>query len=79
MLINEIKGTVYETSVDSTKNIPDIDISDMGIYVKNRSNLYNHQYDFLKYAKSRADKGFIVDGNPDLRKNPELFSKLLGR
>lgn len=73
-LIKGIKGTAYEkaleiisdehinenATIDSTDKIPDIDISDVDHYVKDGFHLYNHQLDFLKYAKNKGQKGFIL-------------------
>ena len=73
-LINEIKGTPYEKALqiqseeslnqnetlDPTTEIPDVDISDIDIYVKEGSTLYAHQLAFLKYAKSKGKGGFIL-------------------
>lgn len=75
-LLNELKGTVYENAINiqstehinenasidptSTSQIPDIDISDMHQYVEQGGSLYPHQIDFLKYAKGRNGKGFIL-------------------
>ncbi len=73
-LLNELKGTDYENAIqiqsdedlnknetlDATNEIPDIDITDMDHYVQKGYSLYKHQIDFLKYAKSRATRGFIL-------------------
>lgn len=73
-LIKGIKGTPYKNamqiisdeqinenaSLDSTDKIPDIDISDVDHYVKEGFHLYQHQLDFLKYAKNKGQKGFIL-------------------
>ena len=73
-LLNGVKNTPYEkalqvvsdehlnenASLDSTDKIPNIDISDIDIYVKDGSKLYEHQLDFLKYAKAKGQKGFIL-------------------
>lgn len=72
--LNEVKGTEFErqvnirsdeklnenASIDAPTEIPDIDISDMDLYVETGSKLYEHQIEFLKYAKGRAGKGFIL-------------------
>lgn len=74
--LNQVKGTPYEEQIrinsnehinqnetlDATDNtcIPDVDISDMDLYVQDGSSLYSHQLDFLKYAKSRLGKGFLL-------------------
>lgn len=73
-LLKGVKGTAYEHSLeviseehinenaklDSTKKIPDIDISDVKHYVQEGYKLYDHQIDFLKYAKAKGQKGFIL-------------------
>lgn len=73
-LLKGVKGTAYEHSLeviseehinenaklDSTKKIPDIDISDVKHYVQEGYKLYDHQIDFLKFAKAKGQKGFIL-------------------
>lgn len=73
--LSAIKGTrfdaecnVYSTeminenqTLDATTEIPDIDISDATLYVKEGQHLYNHQIDTLKYAKWRYTHG-LPDG-----------------
>lgn len=73
-LLKGIKHTAYEkaleivseehinenATIDSTDKIPDIDISDVDLYVKEGSQLYAHQLDFLKFAKNHGQKGFIL-------------------
>ena len=90
-LMNEIKGTPYERalqiqstenidqneSIDPTKEIPDIDISDVDIYVKDGSSLYNHQLAFLKYAKAKGRRGFILADDMGLGKTNELINYAL--
>ena len=90
-LMNEIKGTPYEKalqiqsteninlneSIDPTKEIPDIDISDVDIYVKDGSSLYNHQLAFLKYAKAKGRRGFILADDMGLGKTNELINYAL--
>ena len=87
-LLNELKGTDYENAIhiqsdedlninatmDATKEIPDIDITDMDHYVQNGYSLYNHQIDFLKYAKSRATKGFILADEMGCGKTLEVLN-----
>lgn len=87
-LMNEIKGTEYENAVriesdeyinenatlDSTNVILDVDISDMKQYVKSGSKLYKHQIDFLKYAKGRAGKGFILADEMGCGKTLEVLN-----
>lgn len=90
-LMNEIKGTPYEKalqiqstenidqneSIDPTKEIPDIDISDVDIYVKDGGSLYNHQLAFLKYAKAKERKGFILADDPGCGKTAEIINYAL--
>ena len=73
-LMKGIKDTPYEkalqivsdeninenATLDSTQKIPDVDISDIDYYVKDGFHLYQHQIDFLKYAKNKGQKGFIL-------------------
>lgn len=75
-LLTEFKDTPYENQIEivsdeqlnenavigttATAEIPDIDISDITHYVMSGGKLYQHQLDFLKYAKSRIGKGFIL-------------------
>ena len=73
-LMKGIQGTAYEkslqiisnehinedASLDSTKKIPDIDISDVDRYVQKGYQLFEHQLDFLKFAKAKGQKGFIL-------------------
>lgn len=87
-LINEIKGTPYEKALqiqseeslnqnetlDPTTEIPDVDISDIDIYVKEGSTLYAHQLAFLKYAKSRDRRGFINSDDMGLGKTIETVN-----
>lgn len=89
--LNEIKGTIYENCVsihsdehlnenatlDSTSQIPDVDISDMHQYVMEGGNLYKHQIDFLKYAKSRKGSGFLLADEMGLGKTLEVMNYAL--
>lgn len=89
--LNEIKGTIYENCVsihsdehlnenatlDSTSQIPDVDISDMHQYVMEGGNLYTHQIDFLKYAKSRKGSGFLLADEMGLGKTLEVMNYAL--
>lgn len=92
-LLNEVKGTAYESllhiqseehinenaSLDSTdkSEIPNIDISDMTQYVEAGSTLYDHQIDFLKYAKSKRKQGFILADDMGLGKTLEVMNLAL--
>ena len=74
-LINQIKGTPYESlfkvysaesinenaTLDATKEIPDIDLSKVPLYVQEGQHLFQHQLDFMKYAIDRHQRGF-TDG-----------------
>ena len=87
-LIKGIKGTPYENamqiisdeqinenaSLDSTDKIPDIDISDVDHYVKEGFHLYQHQLDFLKYAKNKGQKGFILADDMGCGKTLEILN-----
>lgn len=91
--LNELKGTMYENCVniqsdehinenatlDSTASaqIPDIDISDIDQYVVEGGKLYNHQIDFLKYAKSRQCSGFVLADEMGLGKTLEIINYAL--
>lgn len=92
-LLNELKGTVYENAINiqstehinenasieptSASQIPDIDISDMHQYVEQGGSLYPHQIDFLKYAKSRNGKGFILADEMGCGKSLEVMNYAL--
>lgn len=76
--INEFKGTRFEPyvhiysneelgkneSFDSVHDIPNVDISDIDQYVMPGGKLYQHQIDFLKYAKAKGSQGFILADEP---------------
>ena len=80
--INQVKGTSYESqlqlasgemigvnaTIDTNDTIPDIDISDIKQYVETGYHLFQHQLDFLKYAKYRDNhnlmSGFILADEP---------------
>lgn len=85
-LITEFKGTKYETiinivsdehlnenqTLDSTTNIPDIDISQVPFRIKSGFKPYKHQLDFMKWAIDRQNhgnmKGFILADDMGLSK-----------
>ena len=66
-------------SIDETTKIPDIDISDVDHYVESGSHLFNHQIDFLKYAKAKAGSGFILADMMGLGKTAEIINYALYR
>ena len=71
-LIRAFRGTVYENqlvirsaedinkndTLDSTTEIPDIDISKIPFYVKEGATPYKHQLDFMKYSIDRQQRGY---------------------
>lgn len=91
--INRLKGTKYENSIRilSPENInenqsisttlqteiPNIDISDVEQHVIEGGHLYNHQIDFLKYAKSRNGRGFILADDMGAGKTLEMLNYAL--
>lgn len=94
--INEFKGTSYEQSIrivsseqlnvnaslDSTSEIPDVDISKVKMYCKAGSKPYKHQYDFMKWALYRQlcqknMSGFILSDDPGLGKTSEVMNLAL--
>lgn len=94
-LLNELMGTKYESQVklvstenigkneklESTIKIPQIDVSDLKVYVKEGYSLYDHQIDFMKYAIDRQNKrnmsGFLVSDEQGLGKTIELINLAL--
>ena len=70
-LVAQLKGTPYENALqvysaehidenatlDATKNIPDIDLSGIPLYVQAGGRLFQHQLDFMKYAIDRQRRG----------------------
>lgn len=88
-LLNEFKGSPYESSVhvisdedininqnlNSTVEIPDIDISKIPFYVKKGAQPYQHQLDFMKWAIDRQQHGnmggFILGDTMGLGKTVE--------
>lgn len=91
--LNTIKDTPYEDQVQiasnenldenatldptSTNKIPDIDITDVDQYVKTGCWLYPHQVDFLRYAKARLGKGFILADDMGCGKTLEVMNYAL--
>jgi len=85
-LIAQFKGTKYEkdmqihsdedinvnASLNDTTEIPDVDISDINLYVQEGKQVFNHQKDMLKFAKWRMEhgltSGFILADCPGLGK-----------
>jgi len=97
-LVNQVRGTNYENSldihsdeeininstVDSTLKIPDIDISRIPMYVKEGSELYSHQIDFMKFAIDRQLRGnmrgfILADEQGCVAGNSEVCIKEQGK
>ena len=94
MLINQFKGTEYESMIrirskehinenstlGSTKSIPEIDISKVKLYSKPGTQLYAHQIDFLKFAIDREHhhnmNGFLCCDEMGLGKAVKLDTKV---
>lgn len=92
MFLNQVKGTKYESQVnivsdehldenatlDSTSNIPDIDISNVTLYVEKGYSLFQHQIDFMKYSIDRLNRGltsgFILCDEQGLGKSLECIN-----
>lgn len=86
-LIAQFKGTKYESqlnvksdeqldvnaSINEPNQIPDIDISDVHMYVQQGSKVFNHQKDTIKFAKWRFNNGlksgFILADEPGAGKS----------
>lgn len=91
--LNQLKNTEYESNIsiksneainknehlDSTEHntIPNTDISDMDLYVHDGNSLYPHQTDFLKYAKARCGRGFILADQMGCGKTLEVMNYAL--
>lgn len=93
--INQVKGTIFESQVkiysnedlnqnatlDSTYNIPDIDLGDIEFRVKEGATPYSHQIDFLKYAIDREQHGnmhgFLLADEQGLSKSAETINLAL--
>lgn len=94
-LLAQFKGTTYEgtlniisneqinqnASLDVTVEIPNIDISKVPLYVKQGSQLYAHQIDFMKYGIYRQLQGnmngYIIADDPGLGKSLESMELAL--
>lgn len=90
--INAVKGTEYESflniisdeqinvnqEIDKTTVIPQIDISRIPFYVKEGSEPYQHQLDFMKWSIDRQQKGimsgFILGDTMGLGKTVETMN-----
>ena len=67
--------------IGTTASIPDIDISDVDLYVQDGCKLFNHQIDFLKYAIDRQNRGlrsgFLLADQPGAGKTLEVTNLAL--
>lgn len=88
--LEDVKGTVYEKDIqiiseehideneklDTTSQIPDIDISKIPFYVVKGSKPFKHQTDCMKYAIYRQQRGnmsgFILADEPGAGKSLEI-------
>ena len=87
-LLKAVEGTPYKqilqvvsdehlnenATIDSTDDIPNVDISDIDQYVMAGSTLYEHQKDFLRYAKSKGRRGFILADDMGLGKTLQALA-----
>ena len=96
-LLNSVVGTEYETmlqiesneylgvnqTLDTTKVIPDVDISNVKFYVEDGKQLYQHQKDTMKYVLSRDASGycsgFVLCDQPGLGKTLSVMNLALHR
>lgn len=94
-LIAQFHGTPYEgrldvysaehinenATLDATDTIPDIDLSNVPLYVKDGEHLFQHQLDFMKYAIDRQQRGlysgFILCDEQGLGKTLEVMNLAL--
>lgn len=94
-LINQFQGTrfdgllqVYSTeslnenaTLDATTQIPEVDLTDIPLYVQEGEHLFNHQLDFMRFAIDRQRRGltsgFILADQPGLGKTLEAMNLAL--
>lgn len=94
-LIDEFKGTPFEhdvhiysseqihenATIDSTdlSALAKVDISDIHQYVKEGGKLYQHQLDFLRYAKAKNRQGFLLADSMGTGKTLEIINYAIYR
>lgn len=94
-LIDEFKGTLFEhdvhiysseqihenATIDSTdlSALAKVDISDIHQYVKEGGKLYQHQLDFLRYAKAKNRQGFLLADSMGTGKTLEVINYAIYR
>lgn len=94
-LLRYIKGTHYEdrcvieseeqlnqnAMLNATRDIPEIDVSNVPFYVKKDAKPYDHQIDFMKYSihrqRSGNMNGFLLADEPGLAKTCESMNLAL--
>jgi len=94
-LIAQLQGTRFEgklqvysaeninenATLDATEQIPDIDLSNVPLYVEDGSHLFQHQLDFMKFAIDRQSKGlysgFILADEPGAGKTLQAMNLAL--
>lgn len=94
-LLSQFKGTSFESdikiysaeninensSLDTNRQIPDIDLSGIPLYVENGGHLFPHQLDFMRYAIDRQRRGlysgFILADEQGLGKTASVMNLAL--
>ena len=94
-LITQLEGTPYEgqikvysaeqinenATLGVTKDIPDVDLSGIPLYIREGDHFFKHQLDFMKYAIDRQHKGFrsgfILADQPGMGKSLEVMNLAL--
>lgn len=94
-LLAQFKGTPFENlikvysaeninenaTLDSTSQIPDVDLSNIPLYVEEGGHLFQHQLDFMKYAIDRQHRGlysgFILADQQGVGKTLEAMNLAL--
>lgn len=94
-LLVQLQGTPYESQIkvytaehvnenatlDATDKIPEVDLSNVPLYVQDGAHLFQHQLDFMKYAIDRQNhglySGFILADEMGLGKTTEVMNLAL--
>lgn len=67
-------------TLDATKNVPNVDLTNVPLYIKDGEHFFQHQLDFMKYAIDRQRRGylngFILADQPGLGKALSLDTKV---
>lgn len=68
-------------TLDATKNVPNVDLTNVPLYIKDGEHFFQHQLDFMKYAIDRQHRGylngFILADQPGLGKTLEAMNLAL--